>query len=110
MAASRTSGPSTGNIREFPLPVVWMNERTRKLCLPPLVETNAQVVKCNVIEVETFAFGSVHPNQLRREVQYLTELCFLFPDLFLSRLALGDIGHRPDKLAMAGCILYSVSY
>ena len=54
--------------------------------------------------------GSVYPDELRREVQHLPEFCFLCANLFLGRLALGDVGHRPDELAMAGCILNSVSY
>src|SRR5471032_738923 len=82
-----------------------MSERTMSLCLPPLFETDGCVVKCNMVGIETFAVGSVYRNKLRREVQHLTELCFLYPDLFLGRLALGDVGHRPHKLAMAGCIL-----
>src|SRR5271168_4696130 len=34
---------------------------------------------------------------------------FTAPEGFLGSLALGDISHRPDKLAIAGCILQSVS-
>src|SRR6266702_35543 len=30
---------------------------------------------------------------------------FTAPEGFLGRLALGDVGHRPDKLAIARCIL-----
>src|SRR5471030_1458401 len=87
-----------------------MRKRTGRLCLPPLFETHAGVGQSNMIGIETFAVRSIDRNQLRREVQHLTEICFLYPDLFLGRLALGDVGHRPDKLAIAGCILYSVSY
>ena len=32
------------------------------------------------------------------------------PDLIFGGLAFGDVGHSPDKLAVAGCILYRVSY
>src|SRR5260370_40226969 len=35
---------------------------------------------------------------------------FTGPEGLLGRLALGDVGHRPDKLAIARCILYSGSY
>src|ERR1700688_4298525 len=44
-----------------------------------------------------------HPLRLR-------QIRFTAPEGFLGRLALGDVGHRPDKLAIARCILYSVSY
>src|SRR5258707_14777402 len=35
---------------------------------------------------------------------------FTAPEGLLGRLALGDVGRRPDKLAVAGCILQNVSY
>src|SRR5882757_6862726 len=34
---------------------------------------------------------------LRREIQHLTELCFLLPYLFLGCLALGDVDHSAHK-------------
>src|SRR6202043_3251596 len=87
-----------------------MNERAPSFSLPPRIKTKAGVVERNAIGIQTFAVGSVYGNKLRREVQHLPEFCFLFPDLFLGRLALGDVGHRPDKLTTARCIPYSVSY
>src|SRR6266478_7310910 len=33
------------------------------------------------------------------------QVCFTGPEGLLGRLALGDVGHRPEKLAIAGCIL-----
>ena len=32
------------------------------------------------------------------------------PDLFLGRLVISNVGHRPDELAITGSTLYSVSY
>ncbi len=32
------------------------------------------------------------------------------PDLVFGGLAFGDVGHSPDKLALARCILHGVSY
>src|SRR5471032_1479923 len=85
-----------------------MSERTMSLCLPPLFETDSCVGKCNMVGIETFAVGSVYRNELRREVQHLTELRFLYPDLFLGRLAPGDVGHGADELAIAGRIIDGV--
>jgi hypothetical protein len=38
---------------------------------------------------------------IRGPVQHRTNK----PDLIFGRLAPGDVGHQPDKLAIAGCIL-----
>src|SRR5260370_1106025 len=35
---------------------------------------------------------------------------FTSPEGLLGPLAIGDVGHRPDKLAIARCILQKVSY
>src|SRR5882762_7604013 len=75
-----------------------MNERTRSLCLPPLFETNAQVVKCNAVDIETFAVGSVYPNKLRREIQHLPKFLLTFPKRFDQLLLFSDIHPRADEL------------
>src|ERR1700743_2726366 len=38
------------------------------------------------------------------------ELSLVAQDLLFRPLALGDVGHRPNKLAIAGSILQNVSY
>ena len=87
-----------------------MSERTRSLCLPPFVQTNAGVLERDTIGIQTFTVRSVNRNKLGREVQHLPEFCLLVPDLFLGSFALGDVGHGPDKLPIAGCILHCASY
>src|SRR5712671_2272819 len=80
------------------------------LGLEPLIKSEAKVIKAHAVEIKTLAVGPENGYKLRREVQRLTELCFLNPDLFLGRPALGYVRHRSDKLPIAGCILYSVRY
>ena len=60
--------------------------------LQPFIQTHAKVLERVAICVETLLIGSVCSNQLRNEVQYLTELDFLLLDLFLGALAIFDIG------------------
>ena len=55
-------------------------------CLPPLFKTKADVIERNAVGTKTFTTGSKYRNLLRREVQHLTELHFLLPDLFLGPL------------------------
>jgi len=74
-------------------------------CLPPFLKTKADVIERNAVGIKTFTTGSKYGNVLRREVQHLTELHFLVADLSFSRIALGDVSHRPDKLAITRCIL-----
>src|SRR4029077_3302999 len=55
--------------------------------------------------------GSVYSNLLGREVQHLTELPFLLPDLFLGRLALSDVDDSAHKFnEMAGRAQNRMSY
>src|SRR6202140_5010155 len=89
--------------------VVRMNIRST-VSLTPLVESDADILERPAVRIQAFGLGSKDADKLRHKVQYLTELCFLCADLFLGRLALGDVGHRPDKLPTAGCILYRVRY
>src|ERR1700686_2834938 len=89
--------------------VVRMNLRST-VPLTPLVESDAEIREPDSVRIQAFGLRSQDADKLRHRVQYLTELCFLCADLFLGRLALGDVGHRPDKLPTAGCILYRVRY
>src|SRR5579863_82619 len=69
-----------------------MNERRRSSCLPPLFETEAQIIKCNSVGIETFAIGSVYRNKLRREIQQLPQLCLLFADFVFRPLPIFNVG------------------
>src|ERR1700681_4540115 len=89
--------------------VVRMNLRST-VSLTPLAESDAVIRERDSVRVQAFGLGSQDADKLRHKVQYLTELCFLCADLLLGRLALGDVGHRHDKLPTAGCMLYRVRY
>src|SRR5258708_12714877 len=89
-----------------PVNVVRMNFSFTPLT--PLIEADAVIIERHSIRIQLLEPGPQYADELWSEVQHLTELCFLNPDLFLGRLALGDVGHRPDKLSIAGCILCSV--
>src|SRR5258708_1297182 len=92
---SGAAGTNIGIGARRPFLVIGMNEPTgtKKIsgCLPPLIKTKADVIEPNAIGIKTFTIGSKYRNLLRREVQYLTELHFLLPDLFLGRLTLSDV-------------------
>src|ERR1700681_3112146 len=90
-----------------PVDVVRMNLRST-VALTPLVESDAVIRERDSVRIQALGPGSQDADKLGREIQHLPELCFLFPDLFLGRLTLRDVGHRPDKLPTAGCILYRV--
>jgi hypothetical protein len=57
-----------------------MNEHTPLTRLPPLLKAKAKVIKCDAVDIETLAIGSVYGNKLRRKVQDLAELRFLLPN------------------------------
>ena len=48
----------------------------------------------SAVGIKAFATGSNYDNGLRREIQDLTELCFLFPDGFFRNLTFPDIQDR----------------
>src|SRR6478672_12872961 len=84
--------------------------KSRTLLLPPFI-TKTQVIEQNAVGVKTFSVGSKYGNQLRREVQHLTELHFLLPDLFLGRLTLGDVDHSTDEfMQIAGSVEDRTAY
>src|SRR5258708_500748 len=98
---SGAAGPNIGIGARRPFLVIRMNEPTgtKKIsgCLPPLIKTKADVIERTAIGIKTFAIGPKYRNLLRREFQYLTELHFLLPDLFLGALALSDVDHSAHK-------------
>src|SRR6266404_1019630 len=68
-------------------------------CLPPLIETKADVIERNAVSIKTFAIGSKYDNLLRREVQHLTDLEFLASDLFLGALLFAQVEDEGYALA-----------
>src|ERR1700692_1184965 len=90
-----------------PVDVVRMNLRST-VSLTPLLERDAEIRERDSVRIQALGLGSHNADKLGREIQNLAELCFLNPDLFLGRLAVGDVGHRADKLPLTGRILYSV--
>src|SRR5712675_1648243 len=74
-----------------------MNERTGMRRLPPIFKTKAQVIKCDAVDMKTFAVGSEDRNELWREVQHLPELHFTSAQFFLCSFTLSDVDHSADK-------------
>src|SRR5258707_1297367 len=76
-----------------PFPVIRMKELIAINSLQPLFKSNAQVIEQDAVGIKTFATGSEYSgvrtfatgseysNKLRNDVDYLTELRFLFADL-----------------------------
>ena len=65
-------------------------------------------MRCGLIEA--FTIWSVYRNKLGHEFEYLAELRLLFSDFFFCILSFGDVAYRPDILAIAGCVMQSMSY
>src|SRR5258708_37774853 len=78
-----------------------MNERTLSLCLPPLFESNAGVLKSNTLDIKPFAVGSINCNQLRREVQHLPKLPFTSAQFLLCSFTLSDADPGAHKVSNA---------
>src|SRR5258705_11970996 len=74
-----------------------MNKRTGMSGLQPLLKTEAQVIKCDAVDIKTFAVGSEDSNELWREVQHLPELHFTSAQFFLCSFTLSDVAHSADK-------------
>src|SRR5260370_14805397 len=88
-----------------------MNERTLSLCLPPLFESNAGVLKSNAVDIKPFAVGSINRNQLRREVQHLPKLHFTSAQLLLCSFTLSGVDHSAHKFNnMAGRAQHMMTY
>ena len=52
--------------------------------LPPVLDTHAEVGQRHAVRVQTLMRGPEYGDQLRREVQHLTELQLLFLKLLLG--------------------------
>src|SRR5579862_591247 len=79
-------------------PVIRMKVHIAIRRVPPLFETTAKVIERNAVGIKAIAVGSVHRNNLRREVQHLPELRFLLADFVLRPLAIFDVGRDPIPL------------
>src|SRR6266850_2729507 len=66
-----------------PVNVVRMNFRLM-VSLTPLVEADAVIGERHSIRIQLLELGPQYADELWREVEHLTEFCFLFPDLFLG--------------------------
>src|SRR5258705_1354302 len=75
-------------------PIFWMNELHVSVWVTPLLQSDAEIFERCVIGVESGSIRSTCPHVLRREVQNLPNLCFLFADLFFRNFALLDIYTR----------------
>ena len=80
-----------------------MKVHTAIRCLPPLFKTKADVVERNAVGINALAVGSVHCNNLRREVQHLPELHFTSAQFLLCLFTFSDVDHSAHKFnEMAG--------
>src|SRR5260370_6072134 len=96
LVSGATGASTIGMSARRPFSVIRMNEPTGAKkpsgCLPSLFKTKADVIERNAVGIKTFATRSEYSNKLRNEVDYLTELCFLFPDLSFCPLAVFNVG------------------
>ena len=68
-----------------------------KALVPPIVETDAEVIERGAVCIEAFTVRAVYRNKLRNEVDYLPELYFASAPFLLCSFTLSDIDHGPDK-------------
>src|SRR5260221_9470128 len=96
----------------FPCPVIWMSECAAHWSLEPLVKGEPEVIKCDAVHIKPFVGGPVYGNQLRREVEYLTELHVLpllgfgqisvvSPNCLVRNLVFRDVDDRSHKVLVA---------
>ena len=69
---------------------------------------HARILYPSAVNVTIRAVGQYAPHYRRNGIHHVAKLRFLFPDHRFCTNPLGDIGHRPDKLAIAWCILYGL--
>src|ERR1700678_2363294 len=98
-------GPPIG---QHPLKVFGM------YCAPPppthpLLSGEARVVQPTLAYEVDRSIRQIGPHIGGDCLDESPKLSLATPDLLFSRPAFGDVAHRPDKLAIAGCILQSVS-
>src|SRR5690348_2999643 len=67
-------------------------------CPPPLFKTKADVIEPNAVGIKTFAARSEYSNNLRNEVDYLTQFRFLLAGLVVRPLAIVYINTRSIPL------------
>src|SRR5689334_9189099 len=67
-------------------------------CLPPLFKTKAGVIEPNSVGIKTLATRSEHSNNLRNEVDYLTEFHFTSAPFLLCLFTLRDVDHSAGVL------------
>src|SRR5271168_280543 len=74
--------------------IPWIKTQNAVAFLRPMPDVGAEIPGPTACVAQPLRFRQVR---------------FTAPEGFLGRLALGDIGHRPDKLAVARCILHYMS-
>src|SRR5882762_9510454 len=77
--------------------VFWMSELLVSVWVDPttpLLQSDAEIFERCVIGVESASIRRKYTDVLRREVQNLPEICFLFADFFFRNFALFDFYTR----------------
>jgi hypothetical protein len=75
-----------------------MTKRAALRCLLPLLETYAQIIKRDAIDMEAFTVASIYSDKLRSEVQDLPQLHFTSAQFLLCSFALSEIDHSTHDL------------
>src|ERR1700722_5311942 len=67
--------------------------------LPPLFKTKAGVIEPNSVGIKTFATRSEYSDNLRNEVDYLTEFHFTSTLFLLCSFTFSDVDHGPHQFS-----------
>jgi hypothetical protein len=81
-----------------------MNETKLGRFVSPSLDIYSQILECHAIGEKASSITLKYTDVLGREIQDLLEFSLFVPDQGLCVALLTDIGHRPDKLAIAGGI------
>src|SRR5712672_923856 len=74
--------------------IFWMNELHVSVWVTPLLQSDAEIFERCVIRIESASIRRKNTDVLRRQIQNLPKVCFLFADSLFRNFAFLDIYTR----------------
>src|SRR6266545_7572319 len=74
--------------------IFWMSELHVSVWVTPLLQSDAEIFEKCVIAVESASIRRKYTDVLRRQIQNLPKLCFLFADSLFRNFALFNFNTR----------------
>jgi hypothetical protein len=95
---SRATSESTIKLTVDSFRFIRMSDPNAINSLPPLFKSKAAVIEEDAVGVKWFTVRPVYRNMLRRKVQNLPKVCFLFADFVFRQLAISNVLDRTERL------------